>query len=111
MSRDTRDKLNSIGLICEELYPDDSTNLEKLLSDIDNGKSTLNKVYNKVKYLHNKSKYNKKVEGGDYKKNSVTIYNKSSETMEELDDESVNVCLGSPVYWKMKVYQLPSNQL
>ncbi|WP_396197140.1 DNA methyltransferase [Flavobacterium sp.] len=111
MSRDTRDKLNSIGLICEELYPDDSTNLEKLLSDIDNGKSTLNKVYKKVKYLHNKSKYNKKVEGGDYKKNSVTIYNKSSETMEELDDESVNVCLGSPVYWKMKVYQLPSNQL
>ena len=111
MSRDTRDKLNSIGLICEELYPDDSTNLEKLLSDIDNGKSTLNKVYKKVKYLHNKSKYTKKVVGGDYKKNSVTIYNKSSETMEELDDESVNVCLGSPVYWKMKVYQLPSNQL
>jgi DNA modification methylase len=111
MSRDTRDKLNSIGLMCEELYPDDSTNLEKLLSDIDNGKSTLNKVYKKVKQLKIKNYCKTIVEGGDFKEGSVTIYNKSSETMEELADESVNVSICSPVYWDMKVYQLPSNQL
>lgn len=111
MSRDTRDKLNSIGLICEELYPDDSTNLEKLLSDIDNGKSTLNKVYKKVKTLHKISKCKNDVKYGDYKEGLVTIYNKSSETMEELQAESVNVSISSPPYWDMKLYQLSSNQL
>ena len=110
-SKDTKDKMSSIGVMCQELFPDESANLECYFNEIDNGKSSLNKVYKKVKYLHTKSKCKSEVPGGDYKEGSVTIYNKSSETMEELEDESVNVSVGSPVYWKMKVYQLPSNQL
>ncbi len=109
--KDTRNKLNSIGLMCNELFPDDPTKLQGYFNEIDKEKSTLNKVYKKVKQLHTKSKCKSEVEGGDYKEGSVTIYNKSSETMEELEDESVNACVGSPVYWRMKVYQLPSNQL
>jgi DNA modification methylase len=31
--------------------------------------------------------------------------------MEELDNCSINVSISSPVYWAMKFYQLPSNQL
>lgn len=110
-SKDTKDKLSSIGVMCKELYPDEPAKIESYFNEIDNGKSSLNKVYKKVKTLHNKSKCNKEVQGGDYKEGSVTIYNKSSETMEELMNCSVSVSISSPPYWDMKVYQLDSNQL
>jgi site-specific DNA-methyltransferase (adenine-specific)/site-specific DNA-methyltransferase (cytosine-N4-specific) len=109
--KDTQNKLNTIGLMCKELFPDDPTKLEGYFNEIDKEKSTLNKVYKKVKQLHIKSKCKSEVEGGDYKKGSVTIYNKSSETMEELENESVNVSISSPPYWAMKLYQLVLNQL
>jgi DNA modification methylase len=109
--KDTQNKLNSIGLMCEELFPDKPIKLEEYFNEIDNGKTSLNKVYNKVKTLHKKSKCKSDVDGGDYKNGSITIYNKSSETMEELEDESVNVSISSPPYWTMKVYQLDENQL
>jgi DNA modification methylase/ParB-like chromosome segregation protein Spo0J len=109
--KDTQNKLNSIGLMCRELFPEDPTKLEGYFNEIDKEKSTLNKVYKKVKQLHTKSKCESEVEGGDYKEGSVTIYNKSSETMEELEKESVNVSISSPPYWAMKLYQLGLNQL
>jgi DNA modification methylase len=111
ISTDTRNKLNSIGLICQDLFPDEPTKLEGFFNEIDNGKSSLNKVYKKVQNLLIKSKYKSEVQGGDYKEGSVTIYNKSSETMEDLENESVNVSISSPPYWAMKLYQLDSNQL
>ena len=109
--KDTQNKLNSIGLMCKDLFPNEPTKLEGFFTEIDNGKSSLNKVYKKVKHLQTKSKCKSNVEGGDYKEGSITIYNKSSETMEELADESVNVSISSPPYWTMKVYQLDENQL
>jgi DNA modification methylase len=94
-----------------DLYPDEPTKLEGFFNEIDSGKSSLNKVYNKVKRLKIKSNCKSEVPGGDYISGSVTIYNKSSETMEELADESVNVSISSPPYWNMKVYQLDLKQL
>ena len=111
ISKDTRNKLNSIGLMSKEMFPDDPTKLEGFFNEIDNGKSTLNKVFIKLQNLLIKSKCKSEVEGGDYKEGSVTIYNKSSETMRELENESVNVSISSPPYWTMKVYQLGSDQL
>ena len=110
-SKDTKDKISSIGAMCNDLFPDTPSKMEKYFNEIDKGKSSLNKVYRKVKHLHTKSKCISKVVGGDYKKGSVTIYNKSSETLEELANESVNVSISSPPYWTMKVYQLDSRQL
>ena len=110
-SKDTKDKMSSIGVMCKEMFPLDPTKLEGFFNEIDNGKSSLNKVYKKVQNLLIKSKCKSEVEGGDYKEGSVTIYNKSSETMEELADESVNVSISSPPYWAMKLYQLVLNQL
>ena len=111
MPKDTQNKLNSIGLMCRELFPDDPTKLEGYFIEIDNGKSSLNKVYKKVKCIQTKRNCKSVVECGDYKEGLVTIYNKSSETMEELGDESVNVVVTSPPYFQMKKYQLDSNQL
>lgn len=111
ITKDTQNKLNSIGLICKELFPDKPTKLEGFFNEIDNGKSSLNKVYKKVKRLKIKSNCKSEVPGGDYVSGSVTIYNKSSESMEELADESVNVSISSPPYWAMKIYQLYANQL
>ena len=108
--KDTQNKLNSIGLMCMDLFPDEPTKLEGFFNEIDNGKSSLNKVYKKVKRLKIKSNCLTEVHGGDYISGSITIYNKSSESMEELDNCSINVSISSPVYWAMKFYQLPSNQ-
>jgi len=109
--KDTQNKLNSIALMCEELFPDKPIKLEEYFNEIDNGKTSLNKVYKKVKQLYTKSKCQSNVKGGNYKEGSVIIYNKSSETMEELENESINVVITSPPYFQMKEYQLDSNQL
>ena len=111
ITKDTKNKLNSIGLMCMDLFPDEPTKLEGFFNEIDNGKSSLDKVYKKVKRLKIKSNCLTEVPGGDYISGSITIYNKSSESMEELDNCSINVSISSPVYWAMKFYQLPSNQL
>ena len=111
ITKDTKNKLNSIGLMCMDLFPDEPTKLEGFFNEIDNGKSSLDKVYKKVKRLKIKSNCITEVPGGDYISGSVTIYNKSSESMEELADESVNVSISSPPYWNMKVYQLDLKQL
>lgn len=97
--------------MCGELFPEEPNKLEEYFNEIDNGKSSLNKVYKKVKNIQTKRKCKSDVDSGDYKNGSITIYNKSSETMEELDNESVNVSISSPPYWTMKVYQLDENQL
>ena len=110
-SKDTIDKISSIGVMCNYLFPEEPSKLEGFFNEIDNGKSSLNKVYKKVQNLLIKSKCKSEVEGGDYKNGSVTIYNKSSETMEELNNSSVSVSISSPPYWAMKLYQLESNQL
>ena len=111
MSRDTRDKLTSIANTYEEIYGNSSIELEKVFSKIDSGVITLNKAHTKAKYLKVKSKCNQEVSGGDYVSASSTIYNKSSEILDELEDESINVVCSSPPYWAMKMYQLYANQL
>jgi site-specific DNA-methyltransferase (adenine-specific)/site-specific DNA-methyltransferase (cytosine-N4-specific) len=110
-SKDTKDKMSSIGAMCNDLFPEEPSKLAGYFNEIDNGKSTLNKVYKKVKHLHTKSKCKAKVEGGDYKNGLVTIYNKSSETMEELADGLINLLITSVPYFQMKKYQLDDNQL
>jgi site-specific DNA-methyltransferase (adenine-specific)/site-specific DNA-methyltransferase (cytosine-N4-specific) len=110
-SKDTKDKMSSIGAMCNDLFPEEPSKLAGYFNEIDNGKSTLNKVYKKVKHLHTKSKCKAKVEGGDYKNGLVTIYNKSSETMEELADGLINLIITSVPYFQMKKYQLDDNQL
>ena len=111
MTKDTRNKLNSIASTYEEIYGNSSKELEKVFSSIDSGVLTLNKAYNKASHLKVKSKCTEKLIGGDYVSSSSTIYNKSSEILDELEDESINVVCSSPPYWAMKMYQLYANQL
>lgn len=111
MTKDTRNKLNSIASTYEEIYGNSSKELEKVFSNIDSGVLTLNKAYNKASHLKVKSKCTEKLIGGDYVSASSTIYNKSSEILDELEDESINVVCSSPPYWAMKMYQLDANQL
>lgn len=111
MPRDTRDKLTSIANTYEEIYGNSSIELEKVFSKIDSGVITLNKAHNKSKHLKVKSKFTHEVTAGDYVSATATIYNKSSEELSELEDESINVICTSPPYWSMKMYQLDANQL
>lgn len=111
MSRDTRNKLNSIATTYEEIYGNSSKELEKVFSNIDSGVITLNKAYTKANHIKVKSKCTMELNGGDYVSATSIIYNKSSEVLSELEDESTNVICSSPPYWAMKVYQLDSDQL
>ena len=109
--KDTQNKLNTIGLMCMDLFPDEPTKLEGFFNDIDSGKSSLNKVYKKVKQLKVKNNCKSEVPDGDYVSASSTIYNKSSEILSELENGSISVVCSSPPYWAMKMYQLDANQL
>ena len=111
MTKDTRNKLNSIASTYEEIYGNSSKELEKVFSNIDSGVLTLNKAYNKASHLKVKSKCTEKLIGGDYVSASSTIYNKSSEILSELENGSISVVCSSPPYWVMKMYQLDANQL
>lgn len=111
ISKDTRNKLNSIATTYEGIYGNSCEELEKVFSNIDKGIITLNKAYTKANHLKVKSNCNQELSGGDYVTATSTIYNKSSEVLIELEDGTISVVCSSPPYWDMKFYQLDSNQL
>ena len=111
ISKDTRNKLNSIATTYEGIYGNSCEELEKVFSNIDKGIITLNKAYTKANHLKVKSNCNQELSGGDYVTATSTIYNKSSEVLIELEDGTISVVCSSPPYWDMKMYQLDSNQL
>ena len=111
ISKDTRNKLNSIAATYEGIYGNSCEELEKVFSNIDKGIITLNKAYTKANHLKVKSNCNQELSGGDYVTATSTIYNKSSVVLIELEDGTISVVCSSPPYWDMKFYQLDSNQL
>jgi DNA modification methylase len=111
ISKDTRNKLNSIATTYEGIYGNSCEELEKVFSNIDKGIITLNKAYTKANHLKVKSNCNQELSGGDYVTATSTIYNKSSEVLIELEDGTISVVCSSPPYLGMKIYQLDSNQL
>ncbi|GGE09011.1 DNA methyltransferase [Psychroflexus salis] len=104
--------LKSIKKKCIELYGEGNTKIDKLLSSVESGKSSLNKVNELLERESNKKKNQDNVpDSYEFHTESVDIYNKSSIDLSELEDGSVQTVVTSPPYFDMRDYGIGKDQL
>lgn len=104
--------LKSIKKKCVELFGEGNTKVDELLSSVESGKSSLNKVNEQLERESNKRMNQNNVpEFYDFHTESVDIYNKSSIDLSELEDGSVQTVVTSPPYFDMRDYGIGKDQL
>lgn len=87
--------------------------MPKLLDEIDNGNISINQAHNSlVKFEIQKNITSESVIlPTTITNNHYTIYNKSSYTLSELKDESIQTIFTSPPYWNKRTYSKDSEEL
>lgn len=104
--------LKSIKKKCVELYGEDNTKVDELLSSVESGKSSLNKVNEQLERESNKRMNQNSVPTFyELHTENVDIYNKSSIDLSELEDGSVQSVVTSPPYFDMRDYGIGKEQL
>lgn len=114
IGKSTLDRIRQIESTAMELYNNDLGLVNSVFKKLDENGSvsgTLNSLKNKLKDKQNSAKLRNKgvilpSEGEHY-----TLYNKSSKSLKELNDESIQTVFTSPPYYKMRDYLIGSNQL
>lgn len=104
--------LKSIKKKCSELYGEDNTEVDKLLSSVDNGKYTLNRVNDLLEVkLNKRMNQNNVPDFYEFHCENVNVYNKSCIELSELEDSSVQTVVTSPPYFDMRDYGIGKDQL
>lgn len=111
-SRTTREKVKAIATLAAEIHGKDSENFKGVFKSIDNGKTTLNGLYQHLLDVKQR-KHNAEVIPQNYEilRENTKIYNHSSEDMHEVEDESVHAIITSPPYFKMRDYGNAEDEL
>lgn len=103
--RDRRFKLKKIDQLATELYGEGTPEYHHVFNSIDNGKTT---IHGQVQTLIDKKNRmgNELVvpESYDIIGENPKIYNKSSEDMSDVPDNSIHAIITSPPYFQMKIY-------
>lgn len=103
--------LKSIRKKCNELYGKNNNEIDELLSTVDIGESTLNKVNDLLERKSNNKNQDNVPEFYEIHTNVANIYNKSSIDLSELDDNSIQTVVTSPPYFDMRDYGIGKDQL
>ena len=104
--------LKSIKKKCIELYGEDNTKVEEVLSSVESGKSTLNKVSDYLeREVNKKMNKNNVPDFYEFHTENADIYNKSCIALSELEDGSVQTVVTSPPYFDMRDYGNGEEQL
>ena len=104
--------LKSIKKKCSELYGENNIEIDKLLSAVDNGKYTLNKVSDLLDLkLNKRMNQNNVPDFYEFHCENVDVYNKSCIDLSELEDGSVQTAVTSPPYFDMRDYGNGEEQL
>jgi len=105
LSESKLSRLSSIKRMANELYGDQDEKTKKIWKDIDGKVKAVNSVY---KSLLNKTKKkaNKSVVPDNFEliSENVKIYNKSCESMTEVESNSIACIISSPPYYDMRDY-------
>lgn len=105
LSESKLSRLTSIKRMANELYGDEDEKTKKIWKDIDGKVKAVNSVY---KSLLNKTKKkaNKSVvpDTFELKSDKAKIYNKSCESMAEVESNSIACVISSPPYFDMRDY-------
>lgn len=108
----TVDKIKSIEKKVKELHGDDINKINSELSKVDKGGVSLNQIdKNLDRELLKKMNTRSVPTQYEYKKEGVSIFNKSCDNMGELESKSIQTILTSPPYFKMRDYGTGKNQL
>jgi DNA modification methylase len=108
----TVDKIKSIEKKVKELHGDDINKINSELSKVDKGGISLNQIdKNLDRELLKKMNAHNVPTKYEYKKEGVSIFNKSCDNMSELESKSIQTILTSPPYFKMRDYGTGKNQL
>ncbi|WP_340113646.1 DNA methyltransferase [Maribellus mangrovi] len=85
----------------------------ELLDEIDNGVVSINQAHNSVVKFEKQKKQTTEqiILPSTISKNHYTIYNSSSDKLDELEDESIQLCFTSPPYWDLRIYSGDKNEL
>lgn len=112
ISRDTQVKLNAIDKMASDLYGEGTKKYKSVLASLDKSKTTLNGQYqtllDRTRRKHNETILPKKYE---IRSNWITIYQKSSEDMSEIESGKINCIITSPPYYQMKDYGTGKEQI
>lgn len=112
MSNDTIDKLKSIDKLASKLHGKNSPEYIKVIEKLDNGQASLSRTEKTLKNKVNEIENLKVVpDTYDIISNYTTVYNKSSENMEEVSTNSIHSIICSPPYPFMFDYGTGINQI
>ena len=104
--------LKSIKKKCDELYGEGNSKVDELLSSVESGKWSLNKVNEQLERVSNRRMNKKNVPAFyEFHTENVDIYNKSCIDLSELEDGSVQTVVTSPPYFDMRDYGIGKDQL
>jgi DNA modification methylase len=104
-TRPTREKVKAIASMAGALYGRESKEFDGIFDSLDNQKTTLNGLYQHLLDV-TRRKQNALVIPEKYEliKENVKIYNKSSEDMDPIENESIHSIITSPPYRLMRDY-------
>ena len=105
ISKAKLNQLKAIKVLAKELYYDNITEYNKVWSNIDSEKSSINSILKGLKrtkaILENEFVI---PESFELISDKAKVYNKSCENMDELKDQSVSCIITSPPYFQMRDY-------
>jgi len=111
ISRSKIYKLKQIKTLSKELYSDNIDEYNKVWSDVDLEKTSIDSVLKGLK--RNKAISENKIvlpETFDFISEKARVYNKSCEDMTELNTKSIDCIVTSPPYFQMRDYGTGKNQ-
>lgn len=111
IKKSSMDRLISIDKIANELADGNEDVYIQLINELDNTKKIDGVRKQFLNRLHEKKNREVIDEKYEYKSLNATIFNKSSDKMEEVADNSVSVIVTSPPYFNLRDYKNGEGQL
>lgn len=111
ISKAKLNNLRNIKALAKELYSDNINEYNKVWSDLDLEKSSINSILKGLKQTKEILENQLKIPNSfDFISERAKVYNKSCNEMNELADKSVNCIICSPPYYQMRDYGTGTEQ-
>jgi site-specific DNA-methyltransferase (adenine-specific) len=109
--KNTTDRLVAIHKVASELSENNKSEYDKIMKRLDKSQNVDGTLKMLTKELKEKQNRQKTPSGFEIVKNDIRILPKSSDNVEDIEDESVQMVVTSCPYFELRDYKLGSNQL
>ena len=111
ISKSTLDRYLRVDKIAQEISDGDKIEYTKLLEELDSSSTADGTRKSFLKRLHEKKNREQITGSYEYHSPEAVIYNKSSEDLSEISNDSVSVIVTSPPYFDLRDYENGAEQL